>query len=122
MPVPNSTESWQDRAAAKRAARDGHIPDSLTLKSPPPAEVTDVTTFAFESVLSARDVEITSVPTVTFLVKKLQSGEWTAVEVTRAFCNRALVAQQLVSARPAKGPDPACRSTADDAGECRSTA
>ncbi len=104
MPVAASTSSWQDLAAAKKATRDGLIPDSLKLKSPPPPSVTDVTTFPFESVLSAHDVEITSVPTVSFLLDRLRSGAWTAVEVTRAFCNRALVAQQL--ARPPHSPSP----------------
>lgn len=101
MTNPTPTPTWQQRAAAKKAAQAALIPAHLRLASPPGPEVLDVTTFPFESVLSARDMEITSAPTVGFLLERLQAGEWTAVEVTGAFCNRALVAHQLVSRVPA---------------------
>ena len=106
MPTVAPTATWQELAAAKKARQEALIPAALRLKAPPGPEVLDVTGFAFNTVLSARDIEITSTPTVGFLLDKLQSGTWTAVEVTRAFCNRALVAQQLVSGSLSKMPHP----------------
>jgi amidase len=91
------TMSWQAKAEEKRAKQAALIPDSLKLKNPPGEEVLNVVEFPFDSVLSARDVEITNVEDITTLLAKVGSGEWSATEVTRAFCTRALVAHQLVS-------------------------
>lgn len=102
LPYSNMSTTWQAKASAKKAAQDALIPDALRLPSPPADSVLDVTTFPLDSVLSERDLEITSVADITTLLGKLSSGAWTAVEVTQAFCNRALVAHQLVCSSSSK--------------------
>ncbi|KAI5480273.1 Amidase domain-containing protein [Pseudohyphozyma bogoriensis] len=89
--------SWQETAAKKKAAQAALIPPSLVIKSLPGPDVLDVTTFDFSTVLSSRDIEITEPGDVGALLAKLASGEYTAVEVTQAYSNRALVAHQLVN-------------------------
>nr|GAT56599.1 predicted protein [Mycena chlorophos] len=89
--------SWSDKAAAKRAALAALIPSDLKIASPPGPEVLNVTGFPFDSILSPRDIEITETADVGVLLKKMSTGEWTATEVTSAYCKRALIAQQLVN-------------------------
>jgi amidase len=48
-------------------------------------------------VLNARELEITESSDAVEIIEKLRSKEWSAVEVTTAFCKRAAVAQQLVN-------------------------
>lgn len=103
--------TWQEKSAAKRTAQAALIPDSLQIKKPPGEEVLNVADFPFDSILSPRDIEITTVEDVTTLLARVASGHWSATEVTRAFCNRALVAHQLVSCRLVS----ACRFLVDSA-------
>lgn len=49
--------------------------------------------------LSDHEISITENNTVSELLMKLASGEFTCVEVTTAFSKRAAIAQQLVSLR-----------------------
>lgn len=46
--------------------------------------------------MSSREPEITGTRDATALLEKLHNGEWTAEQVTMAFCHRAAVAHQLV--------------------------
>ena len=48
-------------------------------------------------ILSAREIEITSRNDAVDIVKKIRSKEYSAEEVTIAFCKRAAIAQQLVN-------------------------
>lgn len=48
-------------------------------------------------IFTNRELEITELYTALDLLKKLAVGDFTALEVTQAFCKRAAVAQQLVS-------------------------
>lgn len=88
--------SWETLAADKRARQAALIPEHLKLKSLPGPDVLDVTTYSFKNVLSPRDIEITESADVGLLLAKIASGEWTSLEVAQAYCNRALVAHQLV--------------------------
>jgi len=47
--------------------------------------------------LTARELEITCVQDAVALLEKIHSKEWSAFEVTVAFCKRASIAQQLVN-------------------------
>lgn len=47
--------------------------------------------------LTARELDITDVEDCIALLKKIHSKEWSALEVTVAFCKRAAIAQQLVN-------------------------
>lgn len=90
-------DTWETKAAEKRAHQATLIPASLKLKVLPGADVLNVVNFPLD-VLSARDLEITEPADVGLLLAKMASGEWTAVEVATAYCNRALAAHQIVSA------------------------
>ena len=47
--------------------------------------------------LTPRELEITDVEDATTLLNKIQSKEWSAFEVTVAYCKRSAIAQQLVN-------------------------
>lgn len=49
------------------------------------------------TILSDREREITNAIDATALLEQIQGGQWTAEEVTVAFCKRAAVAHQLVN-------------------------
>jgi len=89
--------SWQDAARAKRDSINNLIPEPWRLKSIPSAEEQrDVTGKYICQFLSVREVEITETNAVD-IAKHTTTGQWTAVDVTRAFCHRAALAHQLVS-------------------------
>lgn len=94
-----ATQDWTDLAAKAQTKlinsipRDWRIPSS---KLPPDAQL-DVTTFPKQcGLLSDEELRITE-SYATEIVGNLAAGEWTAVEVTLAFCKRAAVAHQVVS-------------------------
>ncbi|GAA5910185.1 hypothetical protein JCM6882_001766 [Rhodosporidiobolus microsporus] len=87
---------WQSTAAAKREAVAQQIA-SFNYPLPDVSSKTlDVTTVSLEGVLSDKQIAITS-SDFAVLAGKLQKGEWTAVEVTEAFCHRAVVVHSLVN-------------------------
>lgn len=100
--MSEATPSWQERAAAKRAANAALLPGDLILKSLPGSDIRNVTDIPRTSgLLSERELEITEA-SVSGLVADLASGKYTAVETTTAFIKRAVIAQQLVSRRTEK--------------------
>ena len=90
-------QCWQAIAAAKRESIFQSIPKQWRLQNPvPPAsELRDVTGSYIQQCLSSREIEITETDVVE-IAKRTTSGQWTAVEVTKAFCHRAAIAHQLV--------------------------
>ena len=81
-----------------QAELESHIPhewrlDSEVLTSAP-RDVRGI--IEASNILSERDREITNVRDATALLEKIHSGEWSAEEVTVAFCKRASLAHQLV--------------------------
>ncbi|KAJ0419392.1 amidase signature domain-containing protein [Aspergillus carlsbadensis] len=89
---------WKPIADAKRQATLDAIPPKwrITEPIPAPAEQRDVTGPYIQQYLSAREIEITELDAYA-IAEKTTSGEWTAVEVTEAFCHRAALAHQFVS-------------------------
>ncbi|KAK8210851.1 amidase signature domain-containing protein [Phyllosticta capitalensis] len=89
--------SWEEAARAKREAilatlpREYLIPEPL----PTPEEQPNVTGAFAHKYLSPREVEITETNAAD-IVAKTTKGEWTAVEVTKAFIHRACMAHQLL--------------------------
>ncbi|KAK2806713.1 hypothetical protein FQN50_005707 [Emmonsiellopsis sp. PD_5] len=91
------TPAWEGIAKAKREAVLGLIPEKWRIQSPiPPAsELRDVTVY-IQKFLTPREIEITELDTVS-LAERTTTGQWTAVEVTEAFCHRSALAHQFVS-------------------------
>lgn len=87
--------NWQETAAAKRAAILDSIPKEYIISDlPTPEQQRDVTGTFVHQYLSAREIEITETDAAG-IVAKTTAGEWTAVEVTKAFIHRASIAHQL---------------------------
>lgn len=90
--------AFEEVARSKAAERDARIPSEWRLSTPPSANVLDVTYIPGScGLLTMKELEITERSPST-LVDELAKGEWSAVEVTTAFCKRAAIAQQLVNA------------------------
>ncbi|KAI0730357.1 general amidase [Fomitopsis betulina] len=88
---------WYILAAEKRQRLAGAIPKEWLASSIPPQQL-DVTAFPGQcGILSDKEREITDVSDVDVLLKKVATAEWSAVEVTTAFCKRAVVAHQATN-------------------------
>jgi amidase len=91
-----SDRNWQQLANEKRESILAAIPQEWRLKSVPSAEEQrDVTGSYIQRFLNEKEKEITETDAVN-IVKKTSRGEWSAVDVARAFCHRAAIAHQLV--------------------------
>ena len=92
-------DQWKEIAAKAQDILYNSIPSEWRIpkdKLPPP-EQKDVTNFPAKCGLLT-DAELTITDSyATEIVKKIAAGEWKAEDVTRAFCKRAAVAQQVVS-------------------------
>ena len=94
--MSTKSETWQDKAKSKRDAILNSIPTEWRINSIPSAEEQrDVTGKYIQQFLSTKEIEITETHAVD-IVKKTSTGEWSAEEVTNAFCHRASLAHQLV--------------------------
>lgn len=92
-------EDWKIIAEKKREEREGKIPEEWRIAPEllPAEETKDVHGFPVDSgFFTKEELEITN-STASEVVDKIAKGEWTAVEVTKALCKRAAVAQQLVN-------------------------
>jgi amidase len=91
------TSDWKKIAAEKRDSVLAMIPEEWRIPAPPSAEKQrDVTGKFIQQYLDPKEIEITETE-ATGIVEKTSSGQWTAVEVTKAFCHRSAIAHQLVS-------------------------
>lgn len=87
---------WQEAAEAKRQAILEAIPKKWRMERIPPVEKqVDVTGGYIHQYLSPQEIEITEADAVA-IASHTTLGEWSAVEVTEAFCHRAAIAHQLV--------------------------
>ena len=92
----STEQSWQDKAAAKRDAVIGLIPQPWKIDVPTSTDQRDVTGEYIRQFLSSHEIEITETDAVG-IVTQTTTGRWTAEEVARAFAHRATLAHQLVS-------------------------
>ncbi|KAE8392147.1 amidase signature domain-containing protein [Aspergillus alliaceus] len=90
--------TWEELGDLKRRSILEAIPAKWRFQQPiPPAEeLRDVTGSYIQQFLTAREIEITETDAAG-IAEQTTSGNWTAVEVTEAFCHRAALAHQLVS-------------------------
>lgn len=78
---------------AQKIPAEWRLPESILVDKP--RNVQGV--FASCGLLSVQDLAITDVEDCVTLLEKIHSGQWTAEEVTTAFCKRAAIAQQLIN-------------------------
>ncbi|KAL5512322.1 hypothetical protein ACEPAG_3314 [Sanghuangporus baumii] len=89
--------TWQDLVADKKQRQLSAIPKEWII-SPPPEDQLDVTGVpASCRLLTPFELEVTELDDVGILLAKLASGEWSSVDVTRAYYKRAIIAQQVVN-------------------------
>lgn len=89
-------QDWQKIAQAKRDSILASFPKEWLVGLIPTAESQrDVTGNYICKFLSDAEIKITETDAVG-IVQRTSSGDWTAEDVTRAFCHRAAVAHQLV--------------------------
>ncbi|KAF6223327.1 hypothetical protein HO133_000169 [Letharia lupina] len=90
--------SWQSNAQGKRASLIELIPLKWRIPTSDIPSVTRLRDFGeyICRFLDRRELEITNAPSSRILAN-IRSGEWTSVDVTRAFCHRASVAHQLTN-------------------------
>ncbi|KAK5094242.1 hypothetical protein LTS08_008661 [Lithohypha guttulata] len=88
---------WKATALAKRQAILDSIPERWRLsKIPSVEEQKDVTGSYIQQFLESKEIDITETDAVG-IAEKVAAGEWSAVDVTQAFCHRASLAHQLVN-------------------------
>jgi amidase len=92
-------EAWKDIAARKQAERDSKIPSEWKIpKDLMPLPETDfVQDFPKASGFFTENELLITESTASVVVQKIASAEWTSVEVVKALCKRAAVAQQLIN-------------------------
>lgn len=87
---------WSSLANQKRDAILSSIPKKWLIPNIPSAETQrDVTGKYVQQFLSTQEIEITETDAVG-IAEKVATGDWSAVNVTEAFCHRAAIAHQLV--------------------------
>lgn len=92
-------KEYEKKSAAKREKLANCIPEAWTIPASklPAKDVLDVSHFPETSgLLTAAEIEITETNLVP-LAAKIASGQWTAKEVTLAFCHRAAITHQLIN-------------------------
>lgn len=90
--------TWEDTGKQARKRLLDSIPPEWRLPEDklPPAEQANVLDIPSKSGLfTEHELSITT-SSATHIVHAIASGEWKAIDVTRAFCKRAAVAHQLV--------------------------
>ena len=92
-------QDWKQISAKAQQILWDSIPSEWRIpKDKLPAEdQKDVTGFPAQCGILTKDELAITDGCATEIVKKIAAGEWKAEDVTRAFCKRAAIAQQLVS-------------------------
>lgn len=90
-------QDWKKAAKDKADQVLSLIPQEWRISDIPSAEQQrDVTGAYIHQFLDKKEIEITETDAVG-VVAKTTSGQWSAVEVAKAFCHRAAIAHQLVN-------------------------
>jgi amidase len=96
-----AAKPWEAKAAAKRASTLAKIPPEWLLQKvelDKAAKQRDLTGRFIEQYLNEEEIGIVHEGSAT-LVGKIRLGNWSAVQVTRAFCKTAAIAHQIVSGK-----------------------
>ena len=90
--------TWEDTGKQARKRLLDSIPTEWRLSEDklPPADQANVLDFPSESGLFTENELSITASTATHIVQEIASGKWKAVDVAKAFCKRAAVANQLV--------------------------
>lgn len=95
--INNMSQDWQKAAKDKADQVLSLIPKEWHISDIPTAEQQrDVTGAYVQQFLDKKEIEITETDAVG-VVEKTTTGQWSAVEVAKAFCHRAAIAHQLVN-------------------------
>lgn len=95
----STDEQWREIStkAIQKVLDDVPLEWKIPKDKLPGDDVLDVTDVPAKcGLLSQQELDITE-SYATDIVAKIAKGEWTAEDVTRAFCKRAAIAHQLVS-------------------------
>ena len=94
-----SLQSWEVKSAHKRASLARSIPEewrlSASILTNPPKNSTIVPSQC--GILSPLDLQITEIDQMDELARRIAHGQYSALQVTEAYCKRAAVAHQLVN-------------------------
>jgi amidase len=92
------TTYWEITARAKKGSVNELIPKLWTLKLsdiPPVGSLRDVSDY-IRRFLTPQELAITD-SSANFILDKIRTAQWTALDVTRAFCHRAALSHQFVN-------------------------
>jgi amidase len=95
---PKVESDWTDIAAKAQTKLRNSIPSEWRIpqdKLPPESQLNVIDFPTKCGILSDAEIKITE-SYATEIVGAIAAGEWSALEVTTAFCKRAAIAQQLV--------------------------
>jgi amidase len=91
-------ESWRDIAARKKAEQQARIPEAWRLSETTNLEQSNLLQVPRQSgILTDVELQITEDYSATELVDELANGNLRSSDVTKAFCKRAAIAQQLTN-------------------------
>ncbi|KIM75823.1 hypothetical protein PILCRDRAFT_13322 [Piloderma croceum F 1598] len=88
---------WQIKAREKREAINSEIPSHWQITHVPDADKLKDAQHYTCKFLTEREIRITEMADARALLEKLACGQYTALEVTEAFCHRAAIAHQMVN-------------------------
>jgi len=89
---------WEAQILDKRKRQTESIPPEWLIPDINESKQTNVLGIpASCGLLTAKELEITDTTDVGLILNKLAKGEWSSVEVTTAFCKRAVIAHQLTN-------------------------
>jgi amidase len=92
--------NYQTISAEKKLQQQGKIPKEWLLPESYHGAINLMDVPLTCGVLSDLEYKITSDFDATALLEKLNTGEWSAEQITVAFCKRAAIAHQLVRVLP----------------------
>lgn len=87
---------WKLQVSEKRKRQAQAIPQEWLIHSPPEDQTNVLDVPETCGLLIRRELDITSTTDVSTLLSNIARGLWSSVEVTTAFCKRAIVAHQVV--------------------------
>ena len=94
--LTSATPAWKQKATAKRDKVYNQIPKEWRLAEPLPTPKNTYEYLRTSGILSQDELAITETTSARVLLNKLATKQVSAVDVTKAFCKRAAIAQQLI--------------------------